>query len=88
MLTFDVSFHSDGLSACVLWADETLMGRVRFDIGPTILQDVLHGGNPIHDAANVALCERNRERIEAACRRAFADRPSKRIDLQPPDFSE
>jgi hypothetical protein len=26
------------------------MGRVCFYIGPTILQDVLHGGNPVHDA--------------------------------------
>jgi hypothetical protein len=61
---------------------------VAFYIGPTILRDVLHGGNPVHDAANEALCERNRERIEAACRRAFADRPGERVDLQPTDFSE
>ena len=37
--------------------------RVRFDIGHRILEDMLHGGNPVRDAANVALCERNRERI-------------------------
>jgi hypothetical protein len=86
MLTFDASFHSDGVLGCVLWADETVMGRVRFDIGPKILEDVLHGGNPVHDDANVALCERERPRIEAACRRAFASRPSERIDLQPSDF--
>jgi hypothetical protein len=42
MLTFDPSFHSDG--GCVVWADETLMGRVRFDIGANILEDALHGG--------------------------------------------
>jgi hypothetical protein len=88
MLTFDLSFHSDGALGCFLWADETVMRRVRLHIGPAILEDVLHGGNPVHDAANEALCERNRERIEAACRRAFAERPSERIDLQPTDFGE
>jgi hypothetical protein len=46
MLTFDVSFHPDGVLGCVLWADETVMGRVRFDIGSRILQDV-HGGRPV-----------------------------------------
>ena len=88
MLTFDDSVHSDGLVSCFIRADEPKMGRVTFYIGPTILQDVLHGGNPVHDDANVALCKRNRERIEAACRRAFADRPGEHVDLQPTDFSE
>lgn len=87
MLTFDVSFHSDHARGCFLWADETVMGRVRFYIGSTILQDVLHGGNPVHDAANVALCDKERPRIEAACRRAFASRPSAFVDLRPTDFS-
>jgi hypothetical protein len=64
------------------------MRRVRFDIGPNILEDVLHGGNAVHDDANVALCERNRERIEAACRRAFANRPSTHVKLEPSDFIE
>jgi hypothetical protein len=63
------------------------MKRVRFNIGSTILQDVLHGGNPVHHDANVALCEKNRSQIEAACRRAFANRPHTSIDLQPIDFS-
>jgi hypothetical protein len=87
MLTFDDRFHSDGVLSCFLWADEPTMKRVRFNIGPKILEDVLPGGNPVHDDANVALCDRNRERIEAACRRAFANRPSERIDLQSNDFS-
>ena len=34
MLTFDVEFHSDDdVLGCVLWADETVMGRVQFNIG-------------------------------------------------------
>jgi hypothetical protein len=87
MLTFDVSFHSDGLVSCFIWADEPKMGRVRFHIGPRILEDVLHGENPVHDARNLVLCEKERERIEAACRRAFAQRPGKGIDLKPNDFT-
>ena len=87
MLAFEDSFHSNGLVSCFICANEPRMGRVCFYIGPTILQDVLHGGNPVHDRANVALCEAARPRIEAACRRAFANRPSERIDLQPTDFS-
>jgi hypothetical protein len=88
MLTFDPSFHSDRALGCFLWADETVMRRVRFYIGRRVLEDVLHGGNPVHDAANETLCERNREWIEGACRQAFADRPGERVDLQPADFNE
>jgi hypothetical protein len=88
MLTFDVDFHSDDRElGCVLWADETVMGRVRFDIGSLILQDVLRGGNPVHGPDNVKLCDRERPRIEAACRHAFATRPSGQIKLEPSDFN-
>src|SRR5262245_22640951 len=46
MLAFDDGFHPDGVFGCVLWADETVKKRrVRFYIGPNILEDVLHGGN-------------------------------------------
>ena len=72
MLTFDNEFASDGACGCLLWADGPSVKRVRFSIGQMILQDLLHGGNPVHDQNNVALCERERPRIEDACRRAFA----------------
>jgi hypothetical protein len=85
MLTFDVSFHSD--DRAFFGPMKTVMGRVRFDIGSLILQDVLHGGNPVHGPANVALSERERPRIEAACRHAFAIRPSGQIKLEPSDFN-
>ena len=90
MLTFEDRFHSDGVLSCFLWAesDEPTMKRVRFNMSPKILEDVLHGRNPVHDDANVALCERERPRIEAACRRAFASQPSARIDLRPSDFDQ
>jgi hypothetical protein len=84
MLTFE-DFHSDDdVFGCVLWASETVMGRVRFNIGRKILQDELDGANPVHSDVNVALCEKERPRIEAACR--HASRPSERIDPQPSDF--
>ena len=86
MLTFEDRFESSVL-ACFLWADEPTMKRVRFGIGSKVLQDVLHGGNPVHDDANKKLCENERSRIEAACRKAFASRPSESIDLEPDDFS-
>jgi hypothetical protein len=96
MLTFDDQFASgqpvprvqDNVNSlgCVLWADARDKRRVRFYIGPLILEDVLHGGNPVHDDKNVELCARERPRIEAACRRAFASRPSAYIALQPFDF--
>ncbi len=86
MLTFDDQFASgqpvprvqDNVNSlgCVLWADAPDKRRVRFYIGPLILEDVLHGGNPVHDDKNVELC----------ARRAFASRPSAYIALQPFDF--
>ena len=85
MLTFEDRVQSDGFG-CFLWADEPALKRVRFGLGTEILEDVLHAGNGVNDDANVAVCERERPRIEAACRRAFAARPSGRVELEPSDF--
>jgi hypothetical protein len=86
MLTFDDDFHSDP-TGCFLCAKTESGVRVRFNIGTMILQDELDQNGPaINDETNVALCVKERSQIEAACRRAFANRPSERIDLQPSDF--
>ena len=86
MLTFDDDFHSDP-TGCFLCAKTEIGVRVQFNIGTMILQDELDQKGPaINDEMNVALCVKERSRIEAACRRAFASRPSERIDLQPSDF--
>jgi len=77
---------SDDVLGCKLLADEATFGAVQFSIGPTILSDVLHGRNPVHHYDNLKLCDRERPCIEAACRHAFAVRPSARIDLEPSDF--
>ena len=63
---------------CLLWADEPVHERVRFEVATDVLK-ALGGGNPVHSDDNVALCERERSRIEAACRNAFAEGPSPRI---------
>jgi hypothetical protein len=90
MLTFDDRFLSESsIIGCVLlWADEPRFKRVRFTIHAAILRRVLGAGNPIHDEQNVALCESERSQIEAACRQAFARRPSTRISLSLVDFAE
>ena len=89
MLTFEEYFYPDGMLGCFLWANEIERGwRGRFNIRPEIL-DVLD--HPVHEGASVALCEKNRDRIEAACRRGFAralNRQSESIDLQLDDFTE
>ena len=87
MLSFDAEFRVSGYrNSCTVWASEPKLTRVRFSINNNILTDVLKGGNPAHDFANLALCERERPRIEAACRLAFTNRASADIQLQPRDF--
>ena len=86
MRTFDDRFASDGDLGCLIWADEPTYRRVRFSIGRDILIDVLGGRNPIVEDRNLALCQRERQRIEAACQRAFNERPSASIGLQARDF--
>jgi hypothetical protein len=87
MLKFDDDFVvvADHL-ACVLWADAPSGKRVRFLINRLILQEVLGGGNPVDDDANLALCRANRTTIEAACTHAFASRPADHIELRRIDF--
>jgi hypothetical protein len=91
MLTFDDHFEisrgDDELGNwCVLWADEPSFKRVSFLISPSILERVLDGGNAVHQDENIKVCERERPHIEAACFRAFANRPSNRIELELLDF--
>jgi hypothetical protein len=88
MLRFDDHFASYGARGCALWAGEPAIDRVRFNIGHKILREVLHGGKPGRHDADFALCERERSRIETACRRAFASRPGARISLRKADFNE
>jgi hypothetical protein len=89
MLAFDDEFRlSSDRNHCTLWADESRFKRVRFSIDTHLLPDVPQGGNTVHDFADLALCESERSRIEAACRRAFAKRASTDIELEPTDFEQ
>jgi hypothetical protein len=86
MLEFD-SFMSDPYdNCCFVWASRPDGKRARFTISSEILVEVLGGGNPVHDRQNRDLCERARAKIEAACRHAYAARPTSVVELQPADF--
>jgi hypothetical protein len=85
MLFFDDEFRLTGhRNCCALWANEPTLKRVRFSINTDILPDA--PGGLVHDFAALELCERERHQIEAACRRAFTNRASADIELQPGDF--
>ena len=87
MLIFDPQFGLGQYeNSCVLWASIGASRRIQFSIPPAVLKDLLNGGNPVHDIENAQLCERERPRIEAACRNAFAGWPSTRITLRTSDF--
>ena len=87
MLAFDDEFKLTGSRhCCTLWAREPTFKRVRFSVNTNILPGLPKGPNLIHEFAELELCERDRDQIEAACRRAFADRASSDIELRPTDF--
>ena len=84
-LVFDDRFWAAPLE-CIVWADEPTFKRVRFDLGPLVLEKLSGGENPVHHERNLAVCERKRPQIENACRRAFVRRPAGCIRLAASDF--
>jgi hypothetical protein len=76
-----------GPPTVILWADESPSRRVRFSIGASILVDQLGVENPVKDQALIKLCDAQRDKIEAACERAFARDPSDRVALMEADFA-
>jgi hypothetical protein len=77
-----------GLPTVTIWADESPSRRVRFSIGASILTDQLGVENPVKDQVVIKLCEAQRDKIEAACRRAFQRDPSDRVTVTDADFEE
>jgi hypothetical protein len=69
----------------ILWADAPAR-RVRFLIGTSILAEQLGVKNPVHVDASIKRCEAQREKIEAACRRAFKRQPADFVSLTAVDF--
>jgi hypothetical protein len=89
MLAFDDEFRLTGSRhCCALWADEPTFKRVRFSVNTQILPALPTGPKPLHEFAELELCERERDQIETACRRAFADRAGSNIELRPTDFQQ
>jgi hypothetical protein len=86
LLTFDTHFVPGESLQVYLWAEHQSRSRIRFEIGPDVLSDVLGGANPVHDAENVALCQRERLRITAACSNALRRSALNEIRLEPRDF--
>jgi transcriptional regulator with XRE-family HTH domain len=85
-LVFDSQFHAKDLGECHLWADEPTFGRVHFIIGREIMVDVLRAGNPVSNRRMEEVAERKRNRIEAACRRAFERVRTDHVRLLAVDF--
>jgi hypothetical protein len=77
-----------GLPTVTIWADESPSRRVRFSIAASILVDQLGVENPVKDQAVIKLCEEQRDKIEAACRRAFERQPAGDVSLVDADFEE
>jgi hypothetical protein len=87
MVVFDDKFTLGGRRHhCTLWAREPEFKHINFGINLNILPNSNEEAQAVCDLAELALCERERSQIEAACRRAFANRPSKHIELEPNDF--
>jgi hypothetical protein len=86
LLTFDPSFVPGGSSQVYLWAEHQSRSRIRFEIGPDVLSDVLGGASPVHDEENVALCQRQRLQITAACSNALRRSSRNEIRLEQRDF--
>jgi len=86
LLAFDPHFVPGGSFQVYLWAEHLSRSRIRFEIGPDVLSDALGGANPVHDAENVALCQRERLRITAACSNALRRSARNEIRLEPRDF--
>jgi hypothetical protein len=77
-----------GLPTVIIWADESPSRRVRFSIVASILTDQLGVENPVKDQAVIKSCEAQRDKIEAACRRAFKRHPADDVSLTAADFEE
>jgi hypothetical protein len=86
LLAFDAQFVADEPLRVSLWAEHQSRSRIRFEIGPDVLSEVLGGANPVHDDENLALCQRERLRIVAACSNALRRSALNEIRLEPGDF--
>jgi hypothetical protein len=73
---------------CVLMARLADNSVVKFVIEPKIVADVLEAPNGVIGEQAKKHCEKHRERIEKACRKAYASRSDSRVVLEADDFSD
>jgi hypothetical protein len=85
LLAFDAHFVADEPFRVHLWAEHQSRSRIRFEIGPDVLSEVL-GANPIGHDETLALYRRERLRIVAACSNALRRSALNEIRLEPRDF--
>jgi hypothetical protein len=71
---------------CVLLAGLPNNQQVQFVISSEIFADVLRAKSVASDEEARRCCQKNRDRIEAASRKAYAERPSPRVVLKADDF--
>jgi hypothetical protein len=82
-------FAADTDNTVVLKASEPeLQGTLKFLIGSQILADHLGVNNPVHVDESVKACEAQREKIVAACQRAFKRETSTQVRLTAADFAD
>jgi hypothetical protein len=81
------SFSAETGNAVVLKAFRPdLQGSVQFRIGSQILVDHLGANKPAQTEESAQSCETQRDKIVAACQRAFQRHPSTRVTLTDADF--
>jgi hypothetical protein len=82
-------FSADTDNTVVLKASEPdLQGTVQFRISSQILVDLLRVINPVRAEESAQTCETQRDKIVAACQRAFHRHPSTRVTLTNADFED
>jgi len=87
MLTLDKTINPDFPRGYIITAIHRTAGHVQFPLASTLLTgSVLGCDSGVVDSIVQKLYDDNRSKFEAACSKAFAERPSNRIDLQESDF--
>jgi hypothetical protein len=83
-----VAKTGEGPPTVTLWADDSRLGRVSFEISQSILSVRLGVEFPSPDQDLLKRCHDQRQKIETACECAFQRDPSERVTLMSADFND
>ena len=72
----------------ILTADDPQSGRIKFSLNSEILAEQIGVKSPVRLKEGIKSCEAQREKIEAACGRAYERQPSTRVTLTDADFED